>query len=162
MQRFSYTVLCFSLLILFVLSCREQTGTVDRNAEVREISRVIDSCIGWFKNKDFDLYFSAVAHDSNFIAVQPTKKVVRGFQQVLKNSEIFKRPEFHYVRHELKDLTVNLSRSGDTAWFYCILNDINTWDGRPANWENARWTGVLEKRDGRWVIVLNHFSFASE
>jgi hypothetical protein len=31
----------------------------------------------------------------------------------------------------------------------------------PANWENTRWTGVLEKRDGRWVIIQQHFSFAS-
>jgi hypothetical protein len=34
------------------------------------------------------------------------------------------------------------------------------WDGQPANWENTRWTGVLEKRGGRWVIVQQHFSFA--
>ena len=63
---------------------------------------------------------------------------------------------------EIKDLTINLSRSGDVAWFYCILNDINEWQGQPANWENTRWTGVLEKRDGRWVIMQQHFSFASE
>ncbi len=162
MRKSNMNIVLFSVFILLVFSCGEGTRQVNRDIEIHEITRVIDSCIGWFKTKDFDLYFSAVAHDSNFIAVQPTKKVVRGFQEVLKNSEIFRRSEFQYVRHEIKDLTVNLSGSGDTAWFYCILNDINTWDGRPANWENTRWTGVLEKRDGRWVIVLNHFSFASE
>jgi len=26
----------------------------------------------------------------------------------------------------------------------------------------CRWTGVVEKRDGRWVIVQQHFSFASD
>jgi hypothetical protein len=31
-----------------------------------------------------------------------------------------------------------------------------------ASWENTRWTGVVEKRDGRWVIVQQHFSFASD
>ena len=79
---------------------------------------------------------------------------------IKQNSEIYKDPDFQYVRHEINDLTINLSKSGDVAWFYCILNDINTWNGQPANWENARWTGVLEKREGRWVIVQQHFSFA--
>jgi ketosteroid isomerase-like protein len=145
-----------------IVGCGDQDKMINREVEIREITRVIDSCIGWFKTKDFELYFSAVAHDSNFIAVHPTNKMVRGFEQVLKNSQIFKRPEFQYVRHEIKDLTINLSRSGDVAWFYCMLNDINTWDGQPANWENTRWTGVLEKRDGRWVIVQQHFSFEAE
>jgi ketosteroid isomerase-like protein len=75
---------------------------------------------------------------------------------------VFKNPEFKYSRHELTDLTITMSRSGDVAWFYCILDDMNTWAGQPANWENARWTGVLEKRDGRWQIVQQHFSFAAE
>jgi hypothetical protein len=48
------------------------------------------------------------------------------------------------------------------AWFYCILDDINEWKGQPANWENTRWTGVLEKRDGRWVMAQQHFSFAAK
>jgi hypothetical protein len=26
----------------------------------------------------------------------------------------------------------------------------------------VRWTGTLEKRDGKWVIVQMHFSFSTE
>jgi ketosteroid isomerase-like protein len=134
----------------------------EKEIEIRLIAKTIDSCIGWFENKDFDLLFKVVAHDSNYISVHPSDKVIRGFKQFENNSEIFKNPHFKYVRHELKDLTINLSSSRDVAWFYCILNDINTYKGQPANWENARWTGVLEKRDGKWVIVQQHFSFAVE
>jgi hypothetical protein len=46
------------------------------------------------------------------------------------------------------------------AWFYCILDDVNEWKGQPASWMNTRWTGVLEKRKEKWVIVQMHFSFA--
>ena len=154
-----FLILC---LCLIIAGCGDQEKMTNREAEIQEISRVIDSCIGWFKTKDFDLLFSVVAHDSNYLSVHPSNRIVRGFEQFKKNSEIFKRLEFQYVRHEIKDLNINLSRSGDVAWFYCVLNDINTWKGQPANWENARWTGVLEKRDGRWVIVQQHFSIASE
>lgn len=149
-------------LILIISGCVNQEKMIHKEAEIREISRVIDNCIGWFKTKDFELSFSTVANDSNFIEIHPTNRIVRGFEQFKKNSEIFKRPEFQYVRHEIKDLNINLSISGDVAWFYCVLNDINAWKGQPASWENTRWTGVLEKRDGRWVIVQQHFSFASE
>ena len=90
----------------------------------------------------------------------PGNNIIKGYDHFKRNSKIFKNPDFKYVRHELKDLKINLSKSGDIAWYYCILNDINTWKGEPANWENARWTGVLEKREGRWVIIQQHFSFA--
>ncbi len=155
------SLVCAALL-LFTFSCEKAAPQLDRDAELKEIARTIDSCIGWFKDKDFDLLFSVVAHDSSYISVHPTDRVIRGFGEFEKNAEIFRRPEFQYSRHELKDLTINMSKSGDVAWWYCVLDDINTWDGQPANWENARWTGVLEKREGRWVIVQQHFSFASE
>ena len=145
---------------LFYYSCDQVTIEDEKDTKIQEIAKTIDSCIGWFKNKDFDLLFSVVTHDSNYISVHPTDRVIRGFEQFQINSEFFKNPDFKYVRHELKDLTINLSKSGNMAWFYCILDDMNEWKGQPANWENARWTGVLEKRDGKWVIVQQHFSFA--
>jgi len=40
----------------------------------------------------------------------------------------------------------------------CMLDYINEWQGRPASWIDTRWTGVLEKRDGRWRMVQMHFS----
>jgi ketosteroid isomerase-like protein len=154
-------MLCIA--VLCAASAGAGTGeTAGREAEIREISRTIDACIGWFKTKDFDLLFSVVAHDSAYVSVHPTDRVIRGWDQFLANSEVFRNPEFKYKRHQLTDLTVNVSRCGDVAWFYCVLDDMNTWKGQPANWENARWTGVLEKRDGRWRIVQQHFSFAAE
>jgi len=148
--------------VFFLYGCLSKASNIDRKKEVKEITNTISSCIGWFKDKDFDLLFSIIAKDSNYISVHPTDKVISGFKHFEKNSDIFRHPDFKYVRHELRDLKINLSKSGDVAWFYCILDDSNTWKGQPANWENARWTGVLEKREGKWVIVQQHFSFAAE
>jgi len=154
--------LLIAAIFVFHGFCVQVSEEVKQEAEIKVIAETVSSCIGWFENKDFDLLFSVVAHDPNYVSVHPTDNVIRGFEQFKKNSEVFKNPEFKYVRHELKDLAINLSKSGDTAWYYCVLDDINTWNGEPANWENARWTGVLEKREGRWVIVQQHFSFPSE
>jgi ketosteroid isomerase-like protein len=160
-QKVIHLIVCAAFFISYS-SCTQVSVEEKKEAEIKEIAKTISSCIGWFKTKDFELSFSTVAHDSNYISVHPTDKVIKGFEQFKKNSEVFKNPDFKYVRHELKDLTINLSKLGDVAWFYCILNDINTWKGQPANWENTRWTGILEKRDSRWVIVQQHLSFASE
>lgn len=145
-----------------VISCTQTPTEEQIEADREVVARTVSSCIGWFKDKDFDLLFSVVANDSNYLSVRPTGTVLKGYDQFVKSAEIFKKPEFTYVRHELTDLTINFSQSGNVAWFYCILDDINDWGGQPANWENTRWTGVVEKRDGRWVIVQQHFSFAAE
>jgi len=160
MKHNSFKYFCHIVLMFLNISCTKIIEKTSEEADIEEIAETINSCIGWFKTKDFNLLFSIVACDSIFLSVHPTNKTIRGYEQFKKNSEVFKNPEFKYVRHEVKDLTINLSKSGDVAWFYCILDDINEWKGQPANWENTRWTGVLEKRAGLWVIVQQHFSFA--
>jgi len=79
-------------------------------------------------------------------------------KEILLVEKTWSSPDFKAISHEIKDLRINLSRTGDVAWFYCVLDDINEWKGEPASWLNVRWTGVLEKRDGKWVIVQMHFS----
>ena len=69
--------------------------------------------------------------------------------------------DFKAIRYDIKDFRINFSKTGKVAWFFCILDDINEWKGQPANWENTRWTGILEKYDNNWVIKQMHFSFAS-
>ena len=152
-------ILSFSVIIT---GCENQEKKISKEAEIQEIAKVIYNAIGWFRNKDFELLFNTFARDSNFLEIHPEGKVVRGFEQFRKNSEIFKNLELLYVRHEIRDLKINLSESGNTAWFFCMLNDIITWKGPQEGWENTHWTGVLEKREGRWVIVQQHFSFASK
>lgn len=142
------------------LSCSTNDTEILLSAEKKQIAKTIDSCIGWFKTKDFQLLFSVIADDSNYISVHPTNRVIKSFSEFEKNTEVFKNPDFKYVRHKIRDLKINISKTGQVAWFYCILDDINSWKGQPANWENTRWTGVLEKRAGQWKIVQQHFSFA--
>jgi ketosteroid isomerase-like protein len=73
------------------------------------------------------------------------------------------RPDVKYLRHEIRDLAVQLSAAGDVAWYSAILDDCAEIKGETScAWTDVRWTGVLEKREGRWVIVQMHFSFASD
>ena len=121
--------------------------------EKQLVEKVIHGSISWAKNKDINLLYSIIANDTSFIEVHPEEKVVRGFEDFKKAEKFWMNPDFKAIKYEIKDLSINFSNSGDVAWFFCMLDDINEWKGRPANWENTRWTGVLEKRNGKWVIV---------
>lgn len=130
--------------------------------ELKRIERSIRDCIGWAKTKDLRLLYSVIADDPDFLEVHPNNRIVKGIENFRKSESFWGSPDFKAVRYEIRDLDIHLSKLGDVAWFFCILDDINEWKGQPANWENTRWTGVLEKREGRWVIVQQHFSFAAK
>jgi len=133
-------------------------------AEKEAISEVIRNSIGWAANKDTTLLYSCFADDPELFWFSPrddgTVHGIEAFRAMTEN--FFLNDAFKAVSFEVKDLKINLSQSGDVAWYHARLDDYNTWQGQPANWEDVRWTGVLEKRDGRWVIVQMHFSDASD
>jgi ketosteroid isomerase-like protein len=132
----------------------------DLAAEKSAITTVIENSIGWAATKDTTLLYGCFAHDDELFYFSPRDDgTIHGFAAFQELTEgFFMREEFKAVRFEVRELQVNLSRSGDVAWYHARLDDYNQWQGRPANWEDVRWTGVLEKRDGRWVIVQMHFS----
>ena len=149
-------------LILVIFSCtdvQEKLNDGKLQEEKKNIENAINNVIGWAVNKDFDLFFNTISNDSNFVSVTPYDRVKFGFKDVLNDTAFWASPNFKAIRHEIHDLKINISDNGEVAWFYCRLDDINTWKGNPANWENIRWTGVLEKRNGAWRVVQQHFSW---
>ncbi len=162
MNRF-ISICLWSLLMGYLTSCNRQPDVhqIDRSVETALVEKAIHHSIGWARDKDFQLLYNTIANDSNYIEVDPGPGLIKGFDEFRKNEAFWSSPDFKAIRYEIRDLVINLSGSGDVAWFYCRLDDINQWKGQPANWENTRWTGVLEKREGRWQIVQMHFSFDS-
>lgn len=130
--------------------------------ERKEVEKVIHSSIGWAKNKDFELLYRIIDNSPDYIEVDPDESIINGFQEFKKNEEFWSNPDFKAIKYNIRDLKIRFSKSGDIAWFFGILDDINEWKDKPACWENTRWTGVLEKRDKGWVIVQMHFSFANK
>jgi ketosteroid isomerase-like protein len=160
MNRLAYFLLIFTVLSL--CGCENRSGTSDYDKEKALIETTIQSSIGWAGKKDIKLLYSVIANDSSFLEVHPGGRVVKGFSEFRKAEKTWMSPDFQAVRYEIRDLQINFSQSGDVAWWFSILDGINTWQGKPASWLNTRWTGVLEKRNGSWVIVQQHFSFAAE
>jgi len=160
-QRYHRTPIRSLCIVILCLSQVGVSPAQGAGSDKAVIEQAIRASIGWAKEKDFKLLYSVIANDSDYVEVDPGKRVVKGFDEFRKAEAFWGSPDFKAVRYEIRDLKITVSRSGENAWFYCVLDDINEWKGKPASWLNTRWTGVLEKRVGRWVIVQMHFSFAS-
>ena len=53
---------------------------------------------------------------------------------------------------------LNLSNSGDVAWFSEIVDWEFLVEGKKQVIEGVRYTGVMEKRENEWKIVQFHSS----
>lgn len=163
-RRPTIEIILASALTLLFNSCQPaKKGTpMDKASETVSIEMAIRGVIGWAKDKDFKLLYGIIANDQDYLEIDPDDRIVKGFAEFKKSEAFWGSPDFRAVRYEIRDLKINRSRSGDVAWFSCLLDDINEWKGKPASWENTRWTGVLERREGRWAMVQMHFSFARQ
>jgi len=153
-----------ALLAVLILSGLAGARRPDPAGERQAIERTIRGSIGWALTKDRELLESCLAHDPDFFIFHPDSQGTitswPAFTQLV--DRVFMRPEFKATGYELRDLRIGLSASGRAAWFSCFLDDFGEWAGEPMAWRNARWTGVLDRRDGRWVIVQMHFSFPTD
>jgi hypothetical protein len=130
--------------------------------ETAVIEKVIRDNIGWALTKDRPLAESTMVRDESLFIINPTSDATVGWSQLVKNFDIWMDPRFKATKCEIWDMRIGVSRSGDAAWWSCLLNDLAEWDGKPTGWKDTRWTGVLEKRGGKWLIVQMHFSFAAD
>jgi ketosteroid isomerase-like protein len=137
---------------------------VDVAAEKAAVAKVVDASIGWFATKDLGLLERSLAQGPELLIFHPdSKSTIRGYEEFKKLIPFWMSPDVKYLRHEIRELAVHLSAKGDTAWYSAILDDCAEVRGQPScAWTDVRWTGVLEKREGGWVIVQMHFSLASD
>lgn len=128
------------------------------------IGKVIKDSILWALTKDVDMQKDSMAHDEDLLVIWTgSTHITRGWKEHEKSFEGWLDPRFKAVRTEVRDLEVHISRSGDVAWYFADLDDVVSWEGQASKFgEGLRWTGVLEKRNGRWVIVQMHASLAAD
>ena len=147
-----------ALALWLALFCLSLTATDEKAV----IEKTIRANIGWALTKDRPLAESTMTHDERLFIFNPDSESTIGWEQLVKNFDFWMDPRFKATTLDIRELRIDLSPSGVTAWWSGILDDLGEWDGKPIGWKDTRWTGVLEKRAGKWLIVQMHFSFASD
>lgn len=151
--------LLFAFLPLFsaqsIIFAEEQA-----NPDYETVKQIIYDSLGWAFNKDYDRLFSIWGNDENiFSFFLSSPSTVIGITAFKKNVEKFRSPDFKATKLEHRDLKITFSKSGNAAWFSCYFDDCGSFKGQESCVMNALKTGVLEKRDGKWVLVQMHSSF---
>jgi ketosteroid isomerase-like protein len=126
--------------------------------DLEAVRTTIEQSIGWAIEKDFEAMFRLWGDDLFHFWLLSDSEVV-GLDDFKRYSERWQDPEFRGTRFEFKELRIVFSRSGDVAWYSCYLDDCGTFKGQEFCLNDVFQTGVLEKRDGRWVHVLIHGSY---
>ncbi|MDZ7657774.1 nuclear transport factor 2 family protein [Fodinibius sp.] len=63
-----------------------------------------------------------------------------------------------YYKANIRELTFNVAESGDVAWYFHKLDAKIKSNGSITHWKGARFTGVLQKIDGQWVMAQTQVS----
>jgi ketosteroid isomerase-like protein len=146
------------VLIFASLGCNK-----NKLADEEAIKKAIDDSFGWAITKNRALFESIFARDERFFTFYPdSKSTVTGWNQFEKFLDRWMDPRNKAINYEIRDLKLVISQSGDVAWFSAIVDDNGEWDGEPWSAKDVRWTGVLEKRNEKWVIVQQHMSEAKD
>jgi hypothetical protein len=130
----------------------------DTISDYKAVKYKIEQAIGWAIEKDFNKMYKLWAEDMFHFWLFSDSKVV-GLENFKKFSEVWKDPDFRGIGFKFRDLRIVFSQSGNVAWYSCYLDDCSSFKGKESCLKDVFQTGVLEKRDGRWVHVLMHGSY---
>jgi ketosteroid isomerase-like protein len=135
----------------------QSSGEKDKEYEV--IKKILHDSFGWAKTKNRALFESIFAKDEDFFTFYPdSKSTVVGWNQFEKFLNGWMDPRNKAIGFDIRDLRINIAKTGNVAWFSAVVDDEGEFDGKPWGLNNVRWTGVLEKRGGNWEICQQHMS----
>lgn len=155
-MKTQFITVLFVLLSQFNFFIME--AQTNRSPEYTEVKKTIEQSIGWAIEKDFDAMFQLWGVDMLDFWLTSNSLCI-GLDNFKVRAESWKDPDFRGTRFEFKDLRISFSQSGDVAWYSCFIDDCTSYKGKESCAENVFRTGVLEKRNGKWVHVLAHGSY---
>lgn len=167
MRTIQISLLLASVMIL-TDSCRKPSpsASLKFNPEQEKVivDQVIHNAICWAMTKDTATLFNTFIPDSTLFIFSPDSvSTLTGFKAIRDLADnVWMTDRFKALECNVRDMRINFSQDGDVAWYSCYLDDISEWDGQRSGWRNVRWTGVMERREGKWLIMQMHFSFPIE
>ena len=151
------------ILLCFNFSCQQseevaEEAVVDIEAEKAAAKAVLDEWIKCIETEDMELFLRIIAHDDDMVSFgtdaaehwvgwESIKESVQKQFESVENADI-----------SIRELVIKVHNSGEVAWVSCLMDFKGTAMGEPFNVEGARVTGVMEKRNGNWLIVQSHTS----
>ena len=129
--------------------------------DVQGIKSVIEQYLESYRRRDIDLLGKVMATDERFVAYGTDKdESWHGWESFHRvTGKLFDAlEEVHWKRGET---SVNFSQDGNVAWFAEELTGDFVIGGQRHHCP-FRFTGIAERRKGKWVIVQFHRSMPTK
>jgi len=145
-------------LLIGIITLGGCQPTVDNDTALSDVQLLLEKYVIANETKNIELIKEIWAPDDNItiFGTESDEKIV-GWTQI-QNTFIKQFESFEETYISVTDQNINLDKTHNTAWFSEILNYNYTLDGQAKKFEGLRFTGVLEKMDGKWHIVQSHMS----
>jgi ketosteroid isomerase-like protein len=146
-------IFCALISIIAVMSIAWAKGP-DPQIE-KEVKQFLDDYMKAYEKKDLAGVMAMVAPDDNVVFVDPGPKGrYVGPEQIKKSYE----QDFAQFKSLATKYTwTSIDGKGDLAWFVTELtSEVDLGDEKFSL--PARWSGLLEKRQGKWLLIQSHYA----
>ena len=131
---------------------------VDVAAEKTRVKSVVDQFTQVWETKDMELFSRIMAHDADMVVYGSDAPEHWVGWEPLKQAVQKMLPSYERAKITVKEQSFKIHPAGDVAWFSQVWDWDMVMDGKPVRSDGQRLTGILEKRNGSWVIVQIHNS----
>ena len=149
-------VLLVASTVVLAVGCQRQ---VDVTAETTAVKGVLEDYIASVEKEGLELYTKVMVHDVGMVNYGTTGAPIVGWD-ALKAVIGDQNEALSETKISARDVSVRFAPSGTWAWATCLWDFKAVMGGKPLALP-VRCTWVLEKREGRWVIVHFHKSVAA-
>ena len=131
---------------------------LDLETEKTNVTNVIQKLLESYQVEDMELHASVMAQDEDMVSFGTDIAEHHVGWEAWKESHLAQWAAIDKTEITSTDLVVFLAETGNVAWFSDITNWSFVIQSDTMTINNARLTGVLEKRDDIWKIVQIHAS----
>ena len=146
------------LFFAFLISSSFLTTQANQMTIANQADFVINKMWESFVQGDHKMFAETMAHDSDMVTFGTDASERWDGWDDLQKSVKNQFDPFDILNVKRMNKKLNLSNSGEVAWFSEIVDWEFLADGKKQIIEGVRYTGVMEKRENEWKIVQFHSS----
>ena len=120
----------------------------------KEIGDFLQHRLDALSNKDMNALMDTLAPDDDVLMIGNSHDERWVGREQIK--EVFAKQISEFESETSKLIWRSIGYKGDIAWFSgAVLVNMQTKDGSAEL--KLNWSGVMEKRDGKWMLLQSHF-----
>ena len=162
MRKLGFYLLIFAAMMTACDTGGTKCPDVDLDKEISEIRSALEQYELSREREDFATVENLWAQDENIVLFGTEGDEQLVGIQAIREAISRQFDEFENTLINISDQKIHVNASGNTAWFSEVLDYNFIYMGEDMAFEGIRFTGVMEKRDGKWKLVQGHLSVPYE